>query len=335
MYPTFRFPAARPAVPAVLALIAFLVVAACGGQTGPTADPSAPAPSVSVVPSVTPTPTSPAFPLELIDDEGTAVAIPAKPTRIVSLTPAATEILFSIGAAARLVARVEDVALFPPEAEPLPVVATYEGVDIERIVALDADLVVAGGNGFTPPDAIAKLREVGVAVIVLYAGSIEAALADIELLGRAVGAADEAADLASALRTELDGLTALVVDAPKPRVFYEIDAYDAIYTPAADSVYAEMLRRAGADPILTDASFVIALEELVAADPELILLGDAAYGVTADQVAARAGWAGLTAVRDGAIVTIDDILVTRPGPRLVDGLRALIAAIHPEIELPG
>jgi iron complex transport system substrate-binding protein len=76
------------------------------------------------------------------------------------------------------------------------------------------------------------------------------------------------------------------------------------------------------------------VEKLIAADPEVIILGDSAYGVTAAAVAKRAGWAGLTAVKQGAIRPIDDIPVTRPGPRLVDGLRLLVAAIHPELALP-
>jgi hypothetical protein len=70
---------------------------------------------------------------------------------------------------------------------------------------------------------------------------------------------------------------------PSRRVFYEIDATNKIYTPAEGSVYAELLHLAGADPILTDESYEISLEELVAADPEIIVLGDAASGVTADQ----------------------------------------------------
>lgn len=333
-------PAPARALFALLGLILVAIVAGCSPAA------SSPSASVSVMPSAAateapvpspglPSPTPATFPVTLVDDEGTSVEIAARPERIVSLTPAATEVLFTIGAGDRLVARVEDIALYPPDAEPLPVVATWEGVDVERIVELEADLVIAGGSGFTPPDAITRIRDLGIPVVVLYAGTIDEALDGIELLGDAVGAGFEARDLTGAMRVELDGLASLVADGPKPRVFYEIDATNAIYTPSADSVYAEMLRLAGADPILTDASYVIALEEIVAADPEVILLGDAAYGVTAEQVAARPGWSGMTAVTTGAIRPIDDILVTRPGPRLIDGLRALIAAIHPEVVLPG
>jgi iron complex transport system substrate-binding protein len=319
----------------LLAIASILAACSPGSVASPTPVEGSPPPSVAASAQPNPTPTPAAFPVTVTDDEGTAVDITTRPERVVSLTPAATEVLFSLGVADRLVARVEDISLYPPDAEPLPVVATYEGVDIERIVALEADLVVAGGNGFTPPDAVARLRELGIAVLVFYPASIDDALGDIERLGDAVGAGLAARDLTGAMRVEFDGLAALVADQPQPRVFYEIDATATIYTPAADSVYAEMLRLAGADPILTDASYAISLEDLVAADPQVILLGDAAYGVTAEQVAARPGWGGMTAVLEGAIRPIDDVLVTRPGPRLVDGLRALIAAIHPEVTLPG
>jgi iron complex transport system substrate-binding protein len=97
-----------------------------------------------------------------------------------------------------------------------------------------------------------------------------------------------------------------------------------------------MIELAGGDPITTgsETDFAISLERLIEADPELILLGDAAYGVTAEQVAARPGWKVMTAVRTDAIRPVNDLIVTRPGPRLVDGLRELALAIHPDLVLP-
>ena len=331
----FRLRSARSRALA-LAIGAVLVLAACGASDTvritipPDATASAQPPASA---SPTPAPTA-AFPVTLVDDEGTSVEIAAEPQRIVSLTPAATEILFAIGAGDRVVAKVEDVTPYPPEADDLPVVATFAGVEVERIVALEADLVVAGGVNFTPPDAVEQLRRVGVPVVVVYPDTTDGTLRGIELIGDAAGAGREARALTAEMQATFAALAALTANLPKPRVFYEIDATNKIYTPAEGSVYAEVLRLAGADPILTDESYEISLEELVAADPEIIVLGDAAYGVTAEQVGRRPGWGGMTAVRDGAIRAVDDTLVTRPGPRLVDGLRALIAAIHPDVELP-
>jgi iron complex transport system substrate-binding protein len=138
------------------------------------------------------------------------------------------------------------------------------------------------------------------------------------------------------MRADLDQVAAAVAGESKPRVFYELDATSEIYTAADDSFVEEMIELAGGDPITTGSttSFSISIERLVEADPELILLGDAAYGVTPEIVAGRPGWAVMTAVREGRIEPVDDIVITRPGPRLVEGLRQLAAAIHPDVVLP-
>ena len=316
---------------------AALAAAACtsGGPSQVTIPPSA---TGSAQPAVTATPEpseAPAFPVSLVDDEGTAIELAAAPARIVSLTPATTEILFAIGVGASVVATT-DFDDYPPEAVPLPDVASFVSVDVEKIVGLDADLVIAGGNNFNSPEAIAQLRSLGIKVLVVYAPDVATVLADIELIGRAVGAADAASDLSARMRTVFDAVASATKDVARPTVFYEIDAFAQIYTAADDSFLAEMIELAGGTPVTTGSrtNFEISLEVLVTADPDLILLGDAAYGVTAEQVAARPGWGGLQAVKAGAIRPVNDLIITRPGPRLVDGLIELARAIHPELTLP-
>ena len=322
-----------PLSPRPLFLIAPLVLAfGCTTATQSIAPTLAPAtaPPLSVVPA-SPT-TAPAFPVTLTDDEGTEVTLSAEPQVIVSLTPATTEILFAIGAGPRVAGKVEDIASYPPEADSVPVVATFAGVDVEEIVALEADLVISAGDGLTQGAAVEQLRRADIPVLVAYPTTIEGAFAGVRLIGRAVGAEAEAEELANSMSREIEDLGMLASTAPtKPRMFYEIDVTGGIFTPPADSLYGEMFRLAGAEPISGDAGYSISLEDLVAADPEVILLGDGAYGVTAEAVAARPGWDGMSAVKDGRIVAVDDVVVTRPGPRLVDGLRALIAAIHPDL----
>ena len=118
-----------------------------------------------------------------------------------------------------------------------------------------------------------------------------------------------------------------------PKTFYELDATKEIYGPAKDSFIAQMIGLAGGTPITTDdpAVFAIPLEKLVAANPEIIVLGDAAYGTTPEIVAARPGWGTMAAVKDGAVRPADDVVISRPGPRLVQGIQALAVAIHPEL----
>jgi iron complex transport system substrate-binding protein len=283
----------------------------------------------------TPTPAPLPFPVTLTDDEGTAVTIPARPTRIVSLTPAVTETLFALGAGDRLIAN-GDFDDYPAQVGELPHVATYMGVDIEKIVGLTPDLVIAGGNDFNSPDAIAKLRAVGIPVVVVYADSVDAILADIRLVGTSVGAVPESEALTAWMRDRIDAIAAAAATSTPARVFYELDATNEIYGPAPKSFIASMVELAGGDPITTGdpAIFAIPLEKLIAADPQVIVLGDAAYGMTPAAVAGRPGWGGMTAVKAGAVRPVEDTIVTRPGPRIVEGLRALALAIDPTASLP-
>jgi len=318
---------------ALLAVLFLLVGCGAAGSPPWTPGTGTAEPFTTPAPTPTPEPTAPpAFPVTITDDEGTAVTIPSEPRKIVSLTPATTETLFALGVGSRVVGVVEDVANFPPEASSIPVVATFSGVDVEKIVSLGADLVVSGGAGLTQGPAVEQLRRANIPVVVSYPTTIDQAIAGFRTIGQAVGAADAGKVLADDTKAKLDALAASVANAShKPRVFYEIDNTNGIFTPPADSIYGEMFKLAGADPISGDANYSISLENLVAADPEVILLGDAAYGVTAADVARRPGWGDMTAVKQGNIFPIDDITVTRPGPRLVDGLQALIQAIQPQL----
>jgi iron complex transport system substrate-binding protein len=327
----------------LVALIAVLVAACGGGATPrPTTPPDATGslvPATTATPGVSASPSGPAvsvFPLTVVDDSGTTVVLKAKPQKIVSLTPGETEILYVIDAGDRLVGKVEDPANYPPEAKDVPIVGTFNGIDVEKIVGSGADLVLAGGNDGTPKDAIDKLRSLGVPVIVVYAADVAGLLKDINLTGAVTGQTVEAAGLAASMQAGFDQVAAATAGAPKLRVFYETGDQPAIYGIADDSVYARMVELAGATPITTGSptNWEMSTEKLVAADPELIILGDSAYGVTAAAVAKRPGWSGLTAVKANAIKPIDDITVTRPGPRLVDGLRLLVATIHPDLTLP-
>jgi len=334
---TRRATSAR-AVPALLLLLLTALLAACAGPAAtPTAPPMTPAPSVAeATPTTTPT-EAPTFPATLTDDEGTSVTLAAEPRKIVSLTPAATETLFELGVGDRVVGKVEDFSVYPPAAADVPDVAKYGSVDVEKIVGLGTDLVIAGGDNFNPPESIARLRSLGVPVLVIFAPDVRTALADIELMGRAVGRAAEGTSLAHDIQATFDQVAAATAGLDTPRVFYELDATQGFFGPAPDYFGTEMIRVAGGDPLTsgTPGVYQIEAEQILAFDPQVILLGDAAYGVTPDQVAQRPGWDVLSAVKSGAVRPIDDVIVTRPGPRLIDGIRALALAIHPDLDLPG
>jgi len=310
-----------------------LGLAACTAVAAPTSPPT-PAPAPTPAPTVTPVRAE--FPATLVDDEGTSVTLAAEPERIVSLSPANTETVFALGAGARLVGGT-DADDFPAEAKALPDVATYQGVVVERLVSLEPDLVLAAGNGFNPPADIARIRGLGIPVVVLYAEDVPGVLHDIGLIGSAIGESQAAATMTAAMEARIAAISdAALAQGSRPRTFYELGDQPEIYGPADGSFVADMVSLAGGDPITTGSTtaYSISLERLVTADPEVIVLGDANYGATPDAVAARPGWAGMTAVKTGAVRPVDDVIVTRPGPRLADGLAALALAIHPDLVLP-
>jgi iron complex transport system substrate-binding protein len=275
-----------------------------------------------------------AFPVTIVDDEGTETVLETLPERIVSLSPANTEIVFTLGAGDRLVGGT-DFDDYPPEAAALPDVATFTGVVMEQVVGLQPDLVLAAGNDFTPDDDIARMRELGLPVVVVYAESVDEVLADIELIGRAIGEADAATSITGSMADRLEEVsTAAEAMGSRPRTFYQLGSEPEIYGPAPDSFIADMIELAGGTPITTSdpAVFSIPLETLISADPEVIVVGDANYGVCPADVMSRPGWSGITAVKEGAVRAVDDIPVTRPGPRLAEGLASLARAIHPDID---
>ena len=313
----FRFP-----VLAAVLLVLLMLLAACRGGSAP-ADAGA-----------TAGPTGTAFPVTLSDDAGRSVTLRAEPERIVSLAPSNTEIVCALDRCDRLVG-VTDFDDYPPEVADVPDVVIAAEVDVELVRAAEPDLVLAAGNEFTPTAVIEQLTDLGVPVMTLYAASLNDVYADVQLVGRAVGADAEADALVAEMQASAAEVAAAVEGAERPRTFYEVSYFEGtIYTAGKDSFLASLLELAGSEAVTGDAqSFAIELEDLIAADPELILLGDASYdpSITPESVASRPGWGELTAVRDGRLIPFtDDVLVTRPGPRIVEGLAALARVIHPE-----
>ena len=301
----------------LLALL--LLLAACGQTQSTTFSSIGGALSPGATPSAAP---SVSFPLTLTDDAGRTVTLAAAPKRIVSLAPSNTEIVCALGACSELTG-----------------VTDRDPRQLRR--AARPDLVLAAGNGLTPEAAIKQLTDLGLHVMTLYPKALEGVYKDISLVGRALGVPDLAQSTVTSMQARVKAVTDTVGAASRPRTFYEVSVFEGtIYTAGKDSFLSSLITLAGGDPVTGDAqSGAIQLEDLIAADPELILLGDASYDptlATRDKalatVRARSGWEKLSAVRSGKVLPFtDDVVTTRPGPRIVDGLEALAKAIHPEL----
>ncbi len=317
---------------ATLLLAVITVVSGCSAAATPPPSlvPTTPVPSAAA----TPTP-APAFPAALTDDDGTAVTLKAEPQKIITMTPGATDTLFALGLGSRVVGKSEDIAPTNPSVGSVPNVVTYQGADVEKIVALTPDLVIAGGHNLNRPDDIAKLRSLHIPVLVIYASDLKGILADITLVGRAVGRPAGAATIVADIQGAFAEVKAAAASATSPRVYAELDASGGYWLPAPDDLLTDMIRAAKGDPLTsgTPGVYQIDQEKILAFDPQVILLSDT-YAVSVGDVAKRAGWSVISAVKTGDVRPIDASTATRPGPSLAAGIRALAVAIHPGLVLP-
>ncbi|HVM72250.1 MAG TPA: cobalamin-binding protein [Anaerolineales bacterium] len=258
------------------------------------------------------------------------------PKRIVSLAPSNTEILFAIGAGKQVVGR-DSFSNYPAQAASVQDIGGSTGkYDTEAIVALKPDLVLAGE--INTPELVNSLQKLGLTVYYLpNPTTLEGMFANLETVGQLTGHSSEAGVLVKSLTARVAAVDARIKTATtSPAVYYELDATDPTkpYTAGPGTFVDLLLTRAGGNNVgksLKSQWAQISLEQLVVANPSIIILGDAAYGTTPDALKQRAGWGSLAAVKNGQIYPIDDNLISRPGPRLVDGLEALAKLLHPEV----
>ena len=306
-----------------LAVILAVLLVACGA--------AAPAAAPSATPTAGPTASAAIFPMTVTDDRGKEISLPAEPRRIVSIAPSATEIVYALGAGDLLVA-VDDFSDYPVEAQALPKVGGFRASP-EAIIAHQPDLILA----VTQAEVVPVLEAQGQRVIVFDAVDIEGVYKDIVLVGKVLGRDRAAQELVDRMRTRIDAVAARTRDIPnKPRVLHELDATDPsrVYVAGANNFIDTMIRIAGGVNVgaVGQGPFPqVSAEEIVRADPQVIVLGDAKYGMTVESVKARPGWSAVDAVRTGRIVPIDPDIVSRPGPRLADAVEEYARLLHPDV----
>ena len=278
-----------------------------------------------------------ATPITLIDDLGRTVVLAVPAQRVVSLAPANTEILFAVGAGAQMVGR-DETSDFPAAALALPTIGGYSGFSLESIVALHPDLVLAQGGGFNSPELVASLEELGLTVFSLpNPTTLEGMFNNLETVAALTGHVNDVPTLLASLRARVSAVDEKILPLSyAPTVYYELDATEPSkpYTAGPGTFVDLLISRAGGVNIgsaLEGQWAQISLEQLVVANPAMIILGDAAYGETPEKVSQRPGWGTLTAIQTGQVFPIDDNLISRPGPRLVDGLEALARLLHPGV----
>jgi len=307
---------------------------AAAPTTAPTLSPPTPEPTAA--PATAAPTTAAAQPVELTDGLGHAVKLAGPAQRIVSLAPSNTEILFALGAGAQVVGR-DAFSDFPPDAKQVPDIgSSLDKLNTEAIVAQKPDLVLAAD--INSADQIKTLQDLGLTVYqVSNPKDFDGLYQNLVAVGQLTGHGPAAQTLIDDSKARVAAVAEKVKGAAaKPKVYYELDATDPAkpFTPGPGTFVDMLITLAGGQNIggtLKSQWAQISSEELVAQDPDIILLGDAAYGISVESVGQRAGWGNLKAVKASAVYTFDDNLVSRPGPRLVDGLETIARLLHPDL----
>jgi iron complex transport system substrate-binding protein len=263
------------------------------------------------------------------DQTGRRVELAAPPERIVSLVPSVTEIVFTIGAQDRL-AGVTDFCDFPPAARSKPRVGGMIAPNLESILALGPDLVVAttAGNRHETFDQLAALK---IPVYLVNPATVDGVLELVARLGRLTDRAAAADRVVGRLRDRIQAVSTRVAGRPRPRVLYVLWP-EPLIVPGHGALVSELIALAGGDSVTADGGAGYprySMEAALARNPEVILI--AGHDGTGSPLV-RSRWERFTqvpAVRAGRLHVVDGNLMHRYGPRIVDGLEALARLIHP------
>mgnify|MGYP001616382857 CR=1 FL=1 len=268
--------------------------------------------------------------LALRPDDPAPAPPTGKPRRIVCLAPVYTEIVFALGAGDRLVGRSK-WCNFPPEAERVPIVAEMGQPNLERVVALRPDLVLAPALG--KKDAYEKLRGLGLRVEELEPGTFADALAAIRRIGGWIGEERAAEAIVGKIEADRDALVKKLAGCPRVRCAFVV-GHEPLYVTGAGTFADDLLALANAENACGDARGWVryGLEDFLARNPEVILDSTMGYerGVDEQVVAFWKRWQDLAAVKTGRVYAVDPDLTNRPGPRIVGALEQLARRLHPE-----
>ncbi len=229
--------------------------------------------------------------IEVVDALGTLMTLEAPAQRIISLAPSTTEILFAIGAGDQVVGR-EDFTNYPEEALALPSIGgTWGDLNTEAMLALEPDLVLAAP--LTTTEQVASMTDVGLNVFLMPNPTTMEEMYDLlRTAGKITGHEEETETLIEGLVTRVEAVMAVIAEAETiPVVFYELDGTSdpaAPWTTGPGTFIDTLITMAGGQNVTADLEgewVQLSVEELIARDPDVILLGDAIWGVTVESVA--------------------------------------------------
>ncbi len=275
--------------------------------------------------------------IEITDGLGRNVHLSGPAQKIISLAPSNTEILFAVGAGSKVIGR-DSFSDYPEEVKNIDDVGGgYGEFDLEKIVSLKPDLILA--SSLNPEELVTKLE--GLNLTVFYLSNprdLDGMYANLLIVGQLTGNLSVTEVYVKGLKERVQKIVEKTKDIEnRPVVFYELDGTDpaAPWTSGKGTFIDTLLHLAGGKNLgnVLDSEWAqISLEEIIGQDPDIVLIGNMVRtGISVDAVKARPGWDALSAIKNDHVYEFDDNIVSRPGPRLVDGLEALARLLHPEL----
>ncbi len=306
----------RGAVALALALVV-VATAACAAGQAPQASPAAAPQKQGTA----------AFPVTVTDDASRSVTIAAEPRRIVSLAPADTEILYSLGVFSRVVG-VTTYDDYPAQVKSLPKMGDFQTPNLEEVAAARPDLVLLTGG--VQADQIAKLEALGAKVLVVDPKDIDGVMRSIGTVARCTGASARGEKLVTGMRAQLASVRARLHGTKPVRAFVEI-GWDPLFTAGRDTLLNDLVTRAGGVNVVKQSGYVAYSVEQLVRDQPAVYLGTKSSIGDPLSLEDRPGYDALDAVQMGSIYPLDDDLVSRPGPRIVEGVLEAAKALHPDL----
>ena len=272
-------------------------------------------------------------PIEVTDHLGRVVKLKETPERIISLAPSNTEILFALGVGDRIVG-VTRYCNYPEEAKEIEQIGGFADPDLERIIALKPDLILAKGT--LQKSLVTKLEEREQTVFWLYPQSVNEILESFESIGELTGTSVTAQQLRKEIEERIEKVEAKIKDIPeqeRPTIF-RVMGLDPPGTIGGQSFQTDVYRLAGGRNIFADTDkdyFQLDLETLLELDPDIIVICGEDEEEAKGRIKDQKGWEGLTAVKTDRIVVISCDLICRPSPRVAQTIEKLAKEFHPEL----
>lgn len=268
------------------------------------------------------------YPMTIVDTLGRNITISKKPGKIISLAPSNTEILFELGVGERIVG-VTDYDDYPETVKSIDKVSGFKGANIELIAVKKPDVIFASTN--TSKDEVEKIETLGIPVVVSEAKSFSQIYDSIKLIGQIIDKNNESASIISRMKEKISQISDKTKDLNKIKVYYSVEFGPNNWTAGKGTFIDEIITIAGGTNIASDVTGWVqySLEKIVRDNPDIILASSHAGDI--NTLNTLPGFKDTNAVKNGKIAVIDDNIIVRPGPRIIQGLEATAKALHPEV----